>query len=128
MSVPSDTMLPTPQEGATRMSEPTDRQSEILALLHEGMKARAIGEKLGISRNAVYQQIQALKRKGMLEQTYTPSGEVRTQTHNGPYAVAPGMAEHVLLRVIESQQHTIEAQAQTCARLAAKLADAEKTQ
>jgi len=108
------------------MSEPTDRQAEILALLNEGMKARAIGEKLGISRNAVYQQIQALKRKGMLDAAYTPSGEVRTPAGNDGHA--PIAAEHVLLRVIESQQHTIAVQADTCARLAAKLGESGETQ
>lgn len=108
------------------MSEPTDRQAEILAMLNEGMKARAIGEKLGISRNAVYQQIQALKRKGMLDATYTPSGEIRTPAGHESNGAAP--TGDVLLRVIESQQHTIATQADTCARLAAKLAESEKTQ
>jgi hypothetical protein len=109
------------------MADITDRQQEVLDLLRAGMKARAVGEELGISRNAVYQQIQALKKKGLLDATYTPSGEVRTQPAHGG-TVPTGLEAGTLMRVIESQQQTIAQQADTCARLAAKLSDVEKTQ
>lgn len=55
----------------------TTRQSEIKDLLDEGLGAREIGERLDISRNAVYQQIAAMRRKGVLEPGWTPSGETR---------------------------------------------------
>lgn len=57
----------------------TQRQQEVYDRLMQDppMEARAIAKELNISRNAVYQQITALKRKGALDPTFTPSGEVR---------------------------------------------------
>lgn len=45
----------------------TERQQEVLELLRppHNMKAREIGERLGVSRNAVYQTINRLKRDGI---------------------------------------------------------------
>lgn len=58
------------------MAEPlTDRQREIKELLDKGWGARDIGEELGISRNAVYQQIQRMRKHGNLSAQYTPSGQ-----------------------------------------------------
>lgn len=58
------------------MAEPmTDRQREIKNLLDQGHGAREIGEVLGISRNAVYQQIQRMRKHGHLAASYTPSGQ-----------------------------------------------------
>lgn len=44
----------------------TARQQEIKARLDRGMGAREIGQELGISRNAVYQQITKMRRNGVL--------------------------------------------------------------
>jgi len=107
------------------MTELTDRQAEILALLNAGEKATKIADQLGITRNAVYQQIQAIKRKGALDHAFTPSGELRVpagQDHMMPTLMDAG----ALIRVIESQQHTIAQQADTCAKLADKLSGRPK--
>lgn len=57
--------------------ELTTRQAEIKRLLDDGQGAKEIADQLGITRNAIYQQITAMKRKGLLSQEYTPTGEVR---------------------------------------------------
>lgn len=46
--------------------ELTQRQREIVERLDRGMKAREIGEELGITRNAVYQQITRLRERGVI--------------------------------------------------------------
>lgn len=53
----------------------TARQREIKELLDQGMGAREIAKKLGITRNAVYQQIQALRRLGAIAPDFTPTGQ-----------------------------------------------------
>lgn len=50
------------------------RQQEVKELLDSGMKPMEIGEQLGISRNAVYQTISRLKKYGVIEEAWTPSG------------------------------------------------------
>lgn len=65
----------------------TPRQGEVAALLSEGFKAREIAAKLNITRNAVYAQINAIKKKGVLGPAYTPSGEVRTPATNPATAI-----------------------------------------
>lgn len=52
----------------------TPRQREIKTLLDRGMGAREIANELGVSRNAVYQQIQRLRKNGILDSNYTPTG------------------------------------------------------
>ena len=74
------------------MTELTDRQSEVLTLLEQGVDARSIASQLGITRNAVYLQIKALKRKGALAEDYTPSGEVRTPPTSAAHAPPAGRA------------------------------------
>lgn len=56
------------------MPDLTDRQRAVKARLDQGMSARQIAEELGITRNAVYQQIQRLRRFGILEKGFTASG------------------------------------------------------
>lgn len=56
------------------VSHLTPRQQEILERLEKDKTPREIGEELGISRNAVYQQIQRMRRAGALPEDYTPSG------------------------------------------------------
>jgi predicted ArsR family transcriptional regulator len=62
-----------------RTDELTDRQREIKTRLDQGMGAREIAEDLGITRNAVYQQIQRLRRYGVLESSFTPTGAPRRE-------------------------------------------------
>ena len=52
----------------------TDRQREIKELLDQNLGAREIAEELGISRNAVYQQLQRLRNAGALPPGFTPTG------------------------------------------------------
>lgn len=57
------------------MPDLTPRQREIKERLEKQMSALEIAEDLEISRNAVYQQIQSLRKKGALPRGYTPSGQ-----------------------------------------------------
>ena len=53
----------------------TKRQQEVLDRLEQGMGAKEIARDIGISRNAVYQHIERLRRQGALAESYTPSGQ-----------------------------------------------------
>ncbi len=53
----------------------TKRQLEVLERLEAGMPAKQIATDLGISRNAVYQTIERLRRQGAIAESYTPSGQ-----------------------------------------------------
>jgi hypothetical protein len=53
----------------------TKRQHEILERLEQGMPVKKIATDLGVSRNAVYLQIERLRRNGTLPATFTPSGQ-----------------------------------------------------
>ena len=53
----------------------TKRQQEVLDRLEQGMGAQEIARDIGVSRNAVYQHIERLRRQGALAETYTPSGQ-----------------------------------------------------
>ena len=57
-------------------SKLTKRQHEILERLEQGMPVKRIATDLGVSRNAVYLQIERLRRNGVLPETYTPSGQL----------------------------------------------------
>ena len=65
------------------MTQLTERQQEIKRLLDQGMGAREIAEELGVTRNAVYQQIQRMRRHGDLDPGYTPSGQPPRQQMPG---------------------------------------------
>ncbi len=56
------------------MAKLTPRQQQVKDALSEHKQAREIAEELGISRNAVYQQIQRLRRIGELDFDFTPTG------------------------------------------------------
>lgn len=73
------------------MAQLTDRQREIKKRLSKGMSAREIAEDLGITRNAVYQQIQRMRRHGELDPGFTPTGQ-------GPRENVPGL--DVLTRLV----------------------------
>jgi len=53
----------------------TKRQHEILERLEQDMAVKQIATDLGVSRNAVYLQIERLRNRGVLPQGYTPSGQ-----------------------------------------------------
>lgn len=58
----------------------TKRQHEILERLEQDMPVKKIATDLGVSRNAVYLQIERLRDRGVLPHDYTPSGQPpRTQ-------------------------------------------------
>ncbi len=58
----------------------TKRQTEVLERLERGDGAKRIATDIGISRNAVYQHIDRLRRQGALAETYTPSGQPPRRT------------------------------------------------
>lgn len=53
----------------------TKRQVEVLERLELGYGAKQIATDLGITRNAVYQTIERLRRQGAIAEYYTPSGQ-----------------------------------------------------
>jgi transposase len=65
------------------MHQLTDRQLEIKTRLDKGFQAREIAEDLGITRNAVYQQIQRMRRQGNLDHDFTPTGQPRREGTSG---------------------------------------------
>lgn len=86
---------------ATIVEDLTPRQTEVLTLLEEGLQAREIGERIGITRNAVYQVIGALKNKGVLDQAFTPTGTQHVKANDVLAAQeAAGMASGAALDVI----------------------------
>lgn len=56
-------------------AELTKRQREVLDRLHRGEPVKRIARDIGVSRAAVYQHIERLRRQGALAETYTPSGQ-----------------------------------------------------
>ena len=53
----------------------TKRQHEIIERLELGTPVKRIATDLGVSRNAVYLQIERLRERGILPRDYTPSGQ-----------------------------------------------------
>lgn len=80
--------------------ELTTRQAEIKTRLDEGQGAREIADGLGITRNAVYQQITAMKKKGLISPEYTPTGEVRTPAPMGDSRLAIPVTGSAPMQVI----------------------------
>jgi transposase len=76
----------------------TNRQREIKTRLDQGMQAREIATELGITRNAVYQQIQRLRKSGVLEPDFTPSGL--------PSRELPAPGSDVLVRLLTNHDTT----------------------
>jgi hypothetical protein len=56
----------------------TKRQTEVIERLEWGMPVKKIAFDMGVSRAAVYQTIERLRRSGALPQSYTPSGQTPT--------------------------------------------------
>ncbi len=53
----------------------TKRQTEVLDRLEQGMPVKKIAKDMGVTRAAVYQTIERLRRAGAVADTYTPSGQ-----------------------------------------------------
>jgi transposase len=53
----------------------TKRQQQVFDRLEQGMGAKQIASDIGVSRAAVYQHIERLRKQGALAETYTPSGQ-----------------------------------------------------
>lgn len=84
------------------MSNLTERQQEVLQRLEKSMGAQAIADELGITRNAVYQQIQAIRKKGYLDPGFTPSGQAPRAIDAPPQLRAGESAlEYLVTRQLE---------------------------
>ena len=81
----------------------TKRQQEVFDRLGQGMGAKQIAKDIGISRNAVYQHIERLRRQGALAETYTPSGQPPRRAEVGTVALATSVPprESALVRLRE---------------------------
>ncbi len=84
----------------------TKRQTEVLERLEYGVPVKKIAKDMGVTRAAVYQHIDRLRRQGALPEEYTPSGQPGTTpvalpagrtTFLGP-AIAPRESRLVELR------------------------------
>ena len=70
--------------------ELTKRQAEVLERLELGYPVKKIATDIGVSRNAVYQTIERLRRAGAVPDAYTPSGQPpRRELESGGPAPAP---------------------------------------
>jgi DNA-binding CsgD family transcriptional regulator len=69
----------------------TKRQTEVLERLEQGYPVKKIARDIGVSRNAVYQTIDRLRRAGALPEAYTPSGQ-SPQPEGGELAVGSAVS------------------------------------
>lgn len=90
-------------------TELTPRQQEIAAMLDEDMKAAEIADKLGITRNAVYQQIGIIrKRRGGTTRRRRGPGRPRgSRNRTAPAAASPN-GTVTPLQAIRARRHVIE--------------------
>ena len=81
----------------------TKRQQEVFDRLGQGMGAKQIAKDIGISRNAVYQHIERLRRQGALAESYTPSGQPPRRVEAGSVTLATSVPprESALARLRE---------------------------
>ena len=63
------------QPGQQASDPLTKRQREVLERLEQGYGAKQIARDIGVTRAAVYQHIERLRRQGALAESYTPSGQ-----------------------------------------------------
>ena len=69
----------------------TKRQQEVLDRLEQGTAVKQIARDIGVSRNAVYQHIERLRRQGALAHSYTPSGQPPRRIEAGAPSHAPAV-------------------------------------
>src|SRR5262245_62036227 len=79
----------------------TKRQQEVLDRLGQGMGAQQIANDIGVSRNAVYQHIERLRKIGVVDPMYTPSGQPPRRAEIGAIALPPSPAGSVVARLRE---------------------------
>jgi DNA-binding CsgD family transcriptional regulator len=70
----------------------TKRQREVLERLELGFPVKKIANDIGVTRNAVYQMIERLRRQGALPDTFTASGQPPRRLGAGAEAPAVGAA------------------------------------
>ena len=71
----------------------TKRQREVLERLEQGFAVKQIANDLGVTRNAVYQHVERLRRQGALSESYTPSGQPpRRALETGSVSLAQTLA------------------------------------
>jgi DNA-binding CsgD family transcriptional regulator len=58
----------------------TKRQTEVLERLERGVPVKRIARDMGVTRAAVYQTIDRLRRAGAVPEAYTPSGQPTQRT------------------------------------------------
>jgi DNA-binding CsgD family transcriptional regulator len=66
----------------------TKRQTEVLERLEQRMPVKKIAKDIGVTRAAVYQTIERLRRAGAVPDTYTPSGQPATDRGELPVGAA----------------------------------------
>jgi DNA-binding CsgD family transcriptional regulator len=70
----------------------TKRQTEVLERLEQGYPVKRIATDMGVTRNAVYQTIERLRRAGAVPETYTPSGQAAEGSSAGELPVGSAIA------------------------------------
>ncbi len=70
----------------------TKRQQQVLDRLEQGRAVKEIASDIGVSRNAVYQHIERLRRQGALAESYTPSGQPPRRLDLGNVPLPPAAA------------------------------------
>jgi hypothetical protein len=80
---------PKPQGQPALREGLTKRQTEVIERLEWGMPVKKIAFDMGVSRAAVYQTIERLRKSGALPESYTPSGQ---QSSAGPARLDTGPA------------------------------------
>src|SRR3954469_20186160 len=76
----------------------TKRQTEVLERLEFGMPVQKIARDMGVSRAAVYQHVDRLRREGALPENYTPSGQPPARQTALPAGSASGLGPAIAPR------------------------------
>lgn len=90
------------------MTTLTKRQQEIKDLLAADKGAVEVATELGISRNAVYQQIAAMRKKGALDPNWTPSGETRVPAGATIHGSAPEASMDVIAMLVRQNGQLLD--------------------
>lgn len=118
------------------MAQLTERQQQIKTLLEQGKKAEAIGQELGISANAVYQQVRRMRKAGAKPKTgrqsaRKPARAAAPAAPNPGAASSNGTATVTPLQAVRSRRDLIQAeckQAESAVAAIQKSLDAAKEQ
>lgn len=118
------------------MAQLTERQQQIKTLLEQGKKAEAIGQELGISANAVYQQVRRMRKAGAKPKTgrqsaRKPARAAAPAAPNPGAASSNGTATATPLQAVRARRDLIQAeckQAESAVAAIQKSLDAAKEQ